>query len=565
MRLPWLVAVLPLAAALPPASSAGRETPASRLFNRFRRYVFVPDSPKGWEWTDKEIARTPWLVGHANQAAPDNRQKAEATQGRVDGQTPELRQPLSTSGASGGSVSFGGFHERSEPPETFVQDEESIFVHPRTMVISPLPDAFPERERLKQQHSLADIQPTGFYLNPKQNLTVEISGVDEHGPPVSMLLRKFNHTGYYSVQPRLLRNGRHQVSHEIGGIIYIWYTYKQRDVVPPPITVTLEGPATQPFPFFRQGITTDDQWRTMLQSTKVPFAELVGERVIVSATAEKALIYARGEQNQEELLDRYKTLIGAQDAISGLSPDAQDARDRPSPLRTMVTLLPHHIGGSNEAYALPGVVYLGPKHTSHMWWQTALCFEAEVPWEEFGHHYQQTWTWDSATEMTFSIYSLAVGRSCGDAVRMNQFLGGFEPAWTWENVKTFLAADESIKAAWWDAGGRPLYHLALMFEQLRVAFDDFYPILHRRYRASNQVLQSDANKKHYFMTQAAEIAGRNLTPFFARWGLRPEPRPVAEMSRQPDATKDYTETPVLEDVKVDLSQGFSGATYGSGP
>ncbi|PYI35380.1 hypothetical protein BP00DRAFT_442898 [Aspergillus indologenus CBS 114.80] len=39
-------------------------------------------------------------------------------------------------------------------------------------------------------------------------------------------------------------------------------------------------------------------------------------------------------------------------------------------------------------------------------------------------------------------------------------------------------------------------------------------------------------------------SGEDLTDYFTRWGLRPEPRSVAEMKKHPKPTEDYTKRPV---------------------
>ncbi|KAF4509433.1 hypothetical protein G6O67_003608 [Ophiocordyceps sinensis] len=421
-----------------------------------------------------------------------------------------------------------------------LQADESKFGQPRTITVSALPDTNVERRRLKQANAWADFQPTGFYLNPRQSLVAKVSGVSGDGPQPEILVGTPALVDPESPDQEvasqleslgLLGNGNHDVSAEEGGIVYIRYVYAG-DTRPPPVTVTLEGAAAQPFPLFRQGVTTDEEWLAMLRETKVPFAEHAGDAVIITGMAVEALKYAERGQSQQELLDTYKHIIAAQDAISGLDVKAHDARDRPSPLRPMV------VQSNKKRYADASDyrAAIGTDTIEDIWWRPTLAQSWKM-WHELGHHRQhtETWSWRNLTEVTVNIYTLAARRLFPEASTEHATVE------EWDAAKAYLAGDAGDKVF----EQQPVFTMLVMFEQLRVVFGDkFYHKLHRRSRAAPD-LDDEADKKHFFMTQAAEIAHTNLTPYFTSWGLLPEKRTVDEMGKQPSAVEDYTAKPVF--------------------
>ncbi|PHH64914.1 hypothetical protein CDD81_3771 [Ophiocordyceps australis] len=426
------------------------------------------------------------------------------------------------------------------------QGQDSKFAHPRTIKVEALPNNEDEKQRLNQAFVWADFHPTGFYAGARQVLKVKVSGVRDNGPQPEILVgtpnlidpaRPFEDMRSSLVPSGPLGNGDHDVANDMDGIVYIRYVYGRDQQVPPPVSVTLEGDGVQPMPLFRQGVTTDQEWLEMLRETKVPFAEHAGERVILTGLKAKALEFAEGGQKQEELLNTYKNIIAAQDAISGLRPDAQDARDRPSPLRPMVVQTNMNIYANSWSWRAA----IGQNYVNDIWWQPTLQRSWKI-WHELGHHRQhmQTWSWNALTEVTVNIYSLAARRLVPEIPSSETEHATVEE---WNQAKAYLNRAPQFK----DYDRADLLVMLVMFEQLRVVFgDEFYHELHRRSRAEPIFYERDADKKHHFMTLAANITGHNLTPFFETWGLWPEERTAEEMGRQPyQMGWDFSKQPVF--------------------
>lgn len=227
------------------------------------------------------------------------------------------------------------------------------------------------------------------------------------------------------------------------------------------------------------------------------------------------------------------------DAISGLDANAPDARDRPSPLRPIVVWAKRVGGLIADAWDNRVAIRVPP---AGIMWDQSLLATSAVMWHELGHQRQHTatWSWGAMGEITVGIYALAARR-----------------------LFPFVPDDEVTVQKWYDAkasltrgiqnfddnDNRDVTRL-IMFEQLRVVFGDgFYHELHRRSRR-DPGQSGDAAKKHYFMTQAAEIAQTDLGAFFTKWGLRPEQRTMDDMAKQPETTEDYTTRPVFEDQRL---------------
>ncbi|KJZ70083.1 hypothetical protein HIM_10523 [Hirsutella minnesotensis 3608] len=461
------------------------------------------------------------------------------------------------------------------------QSDINLFPQPRTLLVSALPDAEGERERLNQQFRWADFQPTGFYLNPAKELKVTVAQVaeaqsdlpsGEHNPGENpqmsrgasddedlglhilvgtpSLVHPEDETkvilepGQNGEPSEPLKLGKNTISNPGGGIIYIQYTHTPGQNRPD-LNITIDdGDAAQPFPFYREGVTSNDQWKTMLAETKVPFAEMVGKRIIISGLPKYAKMFANNGQDQQELLDYYKTIIDAQDDFSGLRESENDPRDRPSPLRPLVVqtidtqTLGHGADATNYRLAVPV--------DSSVWiyWLPELR-KAWGMWHELGHFRQhvQTWSWEALAEVTVNIYSLAARRLVPDIPSEDESIN-HATRQEWEEAKKYLDQEENEKDFDQTPTDISSFVRLVMFEQLRVVFgDNFYHQLHYQSRRDGE-LSSDADKKHYFMTHSARISGTDLTQYFTKWGLRPEMRTIDEMGEQSEPTEDFTKRPV---------------------
>ncbi|KAE8154354.1 peptidase M60-like family-domain-containing protein [Aspergillus avenaceus] len=423
-------------------------------------------------------------------------------------------------------------------PLAYTQSQPGKFYQPRRFTLAALPSAEGERQRLQQQFKWTDFQPTGYYLNPSSPLSVHVSGASDSGPKPQLVVgtpalvhpdyNKEQIPGQLTELPAL-KNGMNNVVSTFGGIIYVRYSYSPSEQRPNPVTVTLEGGAAQPFPFFREGITTDDQWKTMLSITDIPFAEHAGKRITITGLASHVKVYADKGQKQQELLDTYGEIIDAENAISALRPAIRNPRDQPSPLRPIVVETQDGVNPTSFHYRAAIPVYA----REQIWWQP----KTRTSWmmyHELGHQRQHssTWSWRAMMEVTVNIYSLAALRHFSPP--------GYRPVKEWNDAKQYLAKADSQKD--FDKAG--FYISLVMFEQVRVVFGDrLYHALHTLSRRTPDQ-GSDSDKKHFFMVKVAQLTNQNLTEYFTKWGLKPEQRTIDEMGKLPRPSEDYTKRPV---------------------
>ncbi|KAF4591669.1 cell wall associated protein [Ophiocordyceps camponoti-floridani] len=419
------------------------------------------------------------------------------------------------------------------------------FPHPSVIRVKAVPRAADEARRLRQWFQWADFEPTGFYLRPQESLQMVVLGGSATGPRPDLLIgtpglvnarRRSDNSliGQQRIKP--LKFGVNRISCPVGGIMYIRYAFPKESIPPPDVTVVLYGDeAAQPFPLFRQGITTDEQWGEMLRVTNIPYAELSGRRVMVTGLAEDAQRYAWLGQKQDELLETYESIINAQDRISGLFRHGSSARHRPSPLRPMVMQTSN--GRNAHAWHLRAAL---PAREHQDIWRKASVENSWQLWHELGHQRQHiyTWSWPQVQESTVNIYALASRRMWPQ--RATEHGSSRE----WDEARRYLAertvdfdhADHFVQLA--------------MFDQLRQVFgDDFYHQLHALSRQS-PTQRGPKEKKNFFMTRASLVARQDLSGFFEKWGMEPDEETLSWMRVLPEPRWDYTLTPAFVPVSV---------------
>lgn len=391
-----------------------------------------------------------------------------------------------------------------------------------TLTLPALPSAESELRRLRMSLQRADFQPTGFYLPPNRSLTVTahppgvgkgtklelmvgVPGLVEHDSPEQEP---------HSARTYALGEGTTTLSDPHGGVLSVRYVTEKGlfDRAIPRVTLRFDE-AAEPLPLYVLGQSDEREWRAMIDRTEAPYAQLLSERVIV--TARTSTFRAHAETSPGALLATYDEIVGAEEAISGL--DGSTPADTPTPLRHSVV----------EAAQKPGFPYASdkvvsfPPDSARSFLTVEGLREYWGGWHEIGHHHQlSTMDWPAIQEVFVNVHSLAVQR---------RFLGeGPGPEHgtlqEWENAKAFL---EKVRTENLDFNKEPVddddyYWYALerlvMFEQLRVAFGDgFYQEIHRAARRQDPEA-SDLDRQRFFMTAACEISGRDLTDFFTKWG-----------------------------------------------
>ncbi|WP_144596809.1 putative mucin/carbohydrate-binding domain-containing protein [Bacillus cereus] len=377
-----------------------------------------------------------------------------------------------------------------------------------------------EKERLKYAYEFSPNEPTGIYVEPNEEITIEIKG--------NQSIKAFIGTHSYDKEaPKEfdLKPGKNTIASPNGGILYF---YNLNDTGEVTATVTNGG---SHFPLFILGKHTKKDWDEMLEKYKNPYAvELKGERSLITAGYDKVQNYMEKKEPNEsinpiELMKAHDEAIRIEGALSGLSENGAGVAKSAE----------HYTHFIEAKYPRRSYMYATNFYTGYAKESIEYVLDLEKfkndgwgPWHEVGHlHQQQPWEWKGMGEVTANIYSLAVQIAFGNPSRM-EVDGRYEQAFEYLNKpndqKDFDNSDPVI-----------------MFWQLHLIYgDQFYPKLHQMYRVLSDTefpmldideVVSNREKKQMFIYMASKVAGQNLIPYFEKWGLHADSDTVEKVNK----------------------------------
>jgi len=383
--------------------------------------------------------------------------------------------------------------------------------------------------------------PTGVYKLPDKPLVITVGPTDQRTMPqvvISDPILAHYLDGNKEGIP--LKEGRNVIPLSQGGVVHL---INESDPTEQPPVVTIEGGV--PFTYFVLGEHTLEDWHQMLERYKeVPAIELVGKRVLITASYDTA----KDIDDPVLLLQYIDEAIDVQNRVSGLDENDPDPRHRPSQYR-------QHMRENNS----PGTyMYMFYNHTGYNSQAMKTILNTQQftqngwgPWHEFGHTYQQNpWKWNGVGEVTVNIYSLNVQTHFGNRTRLEQeryYDRAF--AYFTQPERDYTQLDD-------------LFLKLVMFWQLQLAFgEDFYPTLHRVYREMPwyQLPTTDHDKIQTFIVTSSHVAGYNLTPFYERWGLWPTEATKEKIAHLPELTRPIW---LLTDTNAEEIMGALGYLAG---
>ncbi len=288
-----------------------------------------------------------------------------------------------------------------------------------------------------------------------------------------------------------------------GGLVYV--------VVPPGCTlgslrVALGGVVEAPH--FKLGMTTTEEWLARQRSNPGPWAELETSKVII--TVPSATIRA--------LDDPEALMIWWDRVMDGCADLSARPHERVRPERYVADVQISN-GYMHAGYpimthldAAPRFVDLPTLKTKGDWGM----------FHEMGHNHQhKDWTFAGTVEVTCNLYSLYLMETvCEKGIGHV----AMSPASIAKNTQAYEKGER--KFGLWKA--KPFTAL-IMYQQLRTAFGwDAYKRTFATYRdlADYERPKNDAEKRDQWMVRMAKTVGRDLGPFFERWGI-----PVSKKAR----------------------------------
>ena len=306
------------------------------------------------------------------------------------------------------------------------------------------------------------------------------------------------------------------VGSAFGGLVYI--------VVPgraaaadsgAPVTVNIAG--AYEAPLFVLGKDTDDTWKNVLSKHEAPWAEFVGEKMILSVPTD----VARTVKNPTELMEFWDRTVTDQDEFTN------QAKDRKGTER-MVADVQISAGFMHSGY--PIMI-----HTPEAL-EMVTCGRIKFPgwgfYHEIGHNHQRgTFTFEGCGEVTNNMIGLFnYYQTLG---RKEDFLMG-HGAITEEKRKEYIQAAKKAQDKWAVWKSSPFHALTTYIQLLEgFGFDPMKEYLHSFGEGSKYGAdpKTDEEARDQFLIRYSKITKKNLAPFFEAWGIPTSSSAKAEVSK----------------------------------
>ena len=373
---------------------------------------------------------------------------------------------------------------------------------------------------------LMDIHPSGLFVRRGETIQLQVQG----GQPIvgdGLVVMVGQPNAFWddppAQNPQRVRAhpGDNAFTAARDGLLYFEYLDPGVAAQPtPPVDVVVRGGTA--IPFYVQGQTTPEQWRSALRQSDAPWVEMVGSRSM--ATITRALYDNSNREEPRRLIDYMESIVRNHDQISGFDGSSWLHTPPAQRLHFMQdTVTPPKAVENVFMYA--GDYFIGmPEDSANLLLNAPWDADAWGLWHEAGHTYQQSdWTWGAVGETTVNLYSITMQERVGQewVIRKSdpdsgRTLEQWSQAYLGQSLRRFN--DD----AGFPEGASSIWVRLALFEQLRQHLGDaFYQKLHRYYREhplSGEDLDDD-QRVQAFIYRSSLIAGQDLSGFFETWGL----------------------------------------------
>ncbi|WP_196483107.1 M60 family metallopeptidase [Burkholderia stagnalis] len=350
------------------------------------------------------------------------------------------------------------------------------------------------------------VQPTGLWAARDSVLTIDVTycGPPPNHAPEAWIESIPGDGGPGLVRQRyVLRPGRNVFAVNHGGVVY----FVARSQPGAGSVAVRHVSGSRPMPQFVLGRDQTRDWNAILnRGSSEPYAELVGRRMIVTMPLPVV----------REHVDDPAAVLAQWDRIVALA-EEQYGLDRGNVYPDMATPFRHHFvtkpdGTHGDMTAAEYWLTARASHARPVLNAADLTASGWAPWTQLGVHYRMpAMAWSGQEDAASQLTPLYVQRALAQPPRLV-----VERAW--DKVRVHLDQPRAD----YDALHDPLVRAAMLW-QLDLAFGkNFYARLGQRYRTlpTADLPVSDAQKRQTFIVEASRVAGRNLLPFFDKWGLR---------------------------------------------
>ncbi len=321
------------------------------------------------------------------------------------------------------------------------------------------------------------------------------------------------------VKKQRLRQLRTRVASPFGGLLYI---------VSSPNTESWHGQITVHHaisaPLYELGTTSAEQWAEQLKNNKAPWGELATERIII--TVPDSVLQT--VKDPEKVMKLWDLIIGGEMELAQI----------PQPFyRPQRLVVDEHIAGGSMHSGYPIMVQHSP--VKHLLSEDIIAnplllmrpSKGGANWgffHEIGHNMQNLdWVFGGTTEVSCNFFSIYM---------FDRLMGGRDDAHTGISNAFTQAAMKKYFAggADYEKWQKDPFLGLIMFRQLQEAFGwESFKKFFRAYQAmaakdpGGRYAHSDEKKRDLWVKTFSGVTGRNLAPFFEKWGI-----PISDKVRE---------------------------------
>lgn len=323
-----------------------------------------------------------------------------------------------------------------------------------------------------------------------------------------------------------LRKKTTRITSPFGGLIYVTAGPKSATwTAPVKISRAVKAP------LFIAGKTTAEDWAKQLAGSKAPWGELATDKVVL--TIPDSILRQVGDPDY--VLRLWDLIVGGEMELAQI----------PQPFyRPQRMVIDEHIGGGFMHSGYPIMIHHSPSR--NMLSADVIAnpdrlmqgSKGGANWgffHEIGHNMQNNdWVFGGTTEVSCNFFSLYMfDRLCGGRDDAHTGISNQE---TQKAMIQYFAAGPAY-AKWQQ---NPFLGL-IMFRQLQEAFGwETYKKFFREYQAmavadpTGAYARGDQKKRDLWASTFSKVSGRNIAPFFEKWGIPISDSVEKELSALPE-------------------------------
>lgn len=384
---------------------------------------------------------------------------------------------------------------------------ENVFPGPVSESAERLQDV-----EIKVKTAVPDWHSTGLYAAPGEVITVGIDPqlLAQFQSPLKIRIGvhtdSIKHLSQWTRYPTItiakpITSNSTQIATPFGGLIYVDVPRNVTRQGLGEITVKISGGVSAPY--FVRDVTSIQAWNATEKKKMAPWGEIEGRNVIVTVPSS----VLREVDNPQQLIEVWDTILDLEAEMAS-GPYVRERQER--------------ICCDQQISA--GYMHSGYPVMTHMDVQKHLVdyehLTTEGDWgfyHEFGHNHQSSyWTFEGTTEVTVNYFSLYIME------KLNKRLPEASKAdLTKEAQDRMLKGYFSRGAKFEEWKSSPFLALTMTI-QIRNEFgwEPFIRSISEYKKCpTSELPRNDQEKRDQWMIRLSNNTGRNLGPFFTKWGI----------------------------------------------